>query len=109
MDARTADREEEFWRTQYRSRDYVTYGGKVHDYLPAYRYGIDASLQFPDRSFSELDEVLARNWPRARGTSSLKWAKARLAAEDAWTRMKKVAAAMKADAAAAAAATSEPA
>jgi hypothetical protein len=58
MDTRTADREEEFWRTQYRSRDYVTYGGKVEDYLPAYRYGIDASLQFPDRTFAEMDATL---------------------------------------------------
>jgi hypothetical protein len=95
MDTRTADREEEFWRTQYRSRDYVTYGGKVEDYLPAYRYGIDASLQFPDRTFAEMDATLERNWPRTRGRSSLKWAKAKLAAEDSWTRMKAAVAAAK--------------
>ena len=87
MDSRKVDREEEFWRTQYRSRSYVTYGGKVDDYLPAYRYGIDASLQFPDRSFSEMEATLERNWNRARGRSSLKWPKARLAAEDSWNRM----------------------
>jgi hypothetical protein len=87
MDRRTIDREEDFWRTQYRSRPYVTYGGKVDDYLPAYRYGIDAVLQFPDRTFADLLETLERNWPRARGRSSLKWPKARLAAEDSWNRM----------------------
>jgi len=54
MDARTLDLEEAFWRTQYRSRPYVTYGGRVDDYLPAYRYGIDASVQFPDRSFADV-------------------------------------------------------
>jgi hypothetical protein len=100
MDARTIDKEETFWRSQYRSRPYVTYGGKEHDYLPAYRYGIDASLQFPDRPFSEIEETLSRNWNRARGTSSLKWDKAKLAAEDSWTRMGKIIAAMKAEAAA---------
>ncbi len=100
MDARTIDREEAFWRTQYRSRPYVTYGGRVDDYLPAYRYGIDASIQFPDRSFADIEETLSRNWHRARGTSSLKWTKARLAAQDSWTRMGEIVAALKAAAAA---------
>ena len=95
MDARTIDLEETFWRTQYRSRPYVTYGGRVDDYLPAYRYGIDACIQFPDRSFSEVEEMLSRNWIRARGTSSLKWTKARLAVQDSWARMGQIVAALK--------------
>jgi hypothetical protein len=95
MDARTIDLEENFWRSQYRSRSYVTYGGLVEDYLPAYRYGIDASIQFPDRSFSDIEEMLGRNWLRARGKSSLKWPKAKLAAHDSWTRMSHIVAAMK--------------
>ena len=95
MDAITIDREEAFWRTQYRSRPYVTYGGRVDDYLPAYRYGIDAILQFPDRTFADVEEILSRNWIRARGRSSLKWVKAKLAAEDSWNRMGQIVAAMK--------------
>ena len=95
MDAITIDREETFWRTQYRSRPYVTYGGRVDDYLPAYRYGIDASIQFPDRTFADVEEILSRNWDRARGRSSLKWAKAKLAAEDSWNRMGQIIAALK--------------
>ncbi len=100
MDSRTIDFEESFWRTQYRSRPYVTYGARVDDYLPAYRYGIDASIQFPDRSFSDIEETLSRNWIRARGKSSLKWTKARLAAKDAWERMVHIIAALKVAAAA---------
>jgi hypothetical protein len=72
----------------------------VDDYLPAYRYGIDASIQFSGRSFSDMEETLSRNWPRARGTSSLKWTKARLAAQDSWTRTTGIIAALKAAAAA---------
>ena len=96
MDARTIDMEETFWRSQYRTRPYVTYGAKVDDYLPAYRYGIDASIQFPDRSFADLEETLSNNWLRARGKSSLKWSKAKLAAQDSWTRMTAIVAALKA-------------
>ncbi len=95
MDSRTIDFEESFWRTQYRSRPYVTYGARVDDYLPAYRYGIDASIQFPDRSFADVEDTLSRNWIRARGKSSLKWTKARLAVQDAWERMGHILAAMK--------------
>jgi hypothetical protein len=100
MDARTIDFEENFWRTQYRSRPYVSYGARVDDYLPAYRYGIDASIQFAGRSFSDMEETLSRNWPLARGRSSLKWTKARLAAQDSWTRTTGIIAALKAAAAA---------
>jgi hypothetical protein len=100
MDPRTMDREEDFWRTQYRSRPYVTYGGKVDDYLPAYRYGIDASIQFAGRSFSEVEAMLESNWLRARGKSSLRWSKAKLAAEDSWIRMSAIIAAAKEAAAA---------
>ena len=95
MDSRTIDREESFWRAQYRSRPYVTYGAREDDYIPAYRYGIDASLQFPDRSFADIEELLSRNWDRARGNSKLKWNKAKLAAQDAWTRMCTIIAAAK--------------
>ena len=100
MDPRTMDREEDFWRTQYRSRPYVTYGGKVDDYLPAYCYGIDASVQFPDRTFADVEAMLEKNWLRARGKSSLRWDKAKLAAEDSWTRMLQLVAAQKEAAAA---------
>ena len=96
MDARTIDMEETFWRSQYRTRPYVTYGAKVDDYLPAYRYGMDARIQFPDRTFSDLEETLSNNWLRARGKSSLKWTKAKLAALDSWTRMSAIVAASKA-------------
>ena len=102
MDARTIDIEENFWRTQYRSRPYVTYGARVDDYLPAYRYGIDACLQFPDRTFADVEAMLDKNWYRARGNSSLKWVKARLAVQDSWARMAQICANMKKAAAAAA-------
>lgn len=84
---RAIDLEEAYWRYHYPSRPYVCYGARLDDYLPAYRFGMDASIQFPGRAFSDLDEVLARNWYRARGRSSLKWEKAKLAAIESWTRM----------------------
>ena len=103
---RAIDLEEAYWRSNYPTRPYVCYGAKRDDYMPAYRYGIDACIQFPGREFSDLDEVLSRNWYRARGRSSLKWEKAKLAAVEAWTRMSAIVAAA---AAAEAAEAAEPA
>ena len=91
---RAIDLEEAYWRSHYPTRPYVCYGAKLDDYLPAYRYGIDAAVQFPGRAFSDLDEVLSRNWYRNRGRSSLKWEKAKLAAIESWTRMNGVIAAL---------------
>ena len=104
---RAIDREEAYWRSNFVSRPYVPYGARVDDYMPAYRYGIDASVQFPDRSFSDLEDVLSKNWIRARGRSSLKWEKAKLAALESWTRMSEIVAAAAAAAAAAVAAPPE--
>ena len=91
--SRAIDLEEAYWRAHYPTRPYVCYGAKLDDYLPAYRYGMDASIQFPGRAFSDLDGVLSRNWYRARGRSSLKWEKAKLAAIESWTRMNEIIAA----------------
>ena len=98
---RAIDLEEAYWRSHYVSRPYVAYGARLDDYMPAYRYGIDASVQFPDRSFTDLEELLSRNWLRARGKSSLKWEKAKQAALESWTRMSQIIAAAAAAAAAA--------
>ena len=92
--SRALDIEEKYWRAQYPTRPYVSYGAKLDDYLPAYRYGMDAAIQFPGRAFSDLEEVLARNWYRARSRSSLKWEKAKLAAIESWTRMNEAIAAL---------------
>ena len=73
------------------------------------RAGIDASLQFPDRAFADIEDVLSRNWNRARGRSSLKWTKARLAVQDSWTRTCEIVAAAKAAAAAALESEKDPA
>ena len=90
---RTIDLEEAYWRAHYPTRPYVCYGAKLDDYLPAYRFGIDACIQFPGRAFSDLDEMLGRNWYRARGRSSLKWERAKVAALESWTRMSEIVAA----------------
>ncbi|HEY4069752.1 MAG TPA: hypothetical protein VGM74_22780 [Burkholderiaceae bacterium] len=78
--------EETYWRANYASRPYVASGANYDDYGPAYVHGADARRRFPDREFDDVDSELARDWQRARSTSSLDWDAARPASRDAWHR-----------------------
>lgn len=76
--------EEAYWREHYSSRPYVIQGTSFYEYRPAYRYGVDAHRRFEGRAFEQLEPELMRDWDRVKGTSSLTWQEARLAARDAW-------------------------
>lgn len=76
-----------YWRDNYADRPYVESGAKFDDYGPAYVYGVDSSTKFGDRDFDDIEPDLARDWNRARGTSSLAWERARNASRDAWERV----------------------
>ena len=79
--------EDNYWRDNYASRDYVPSGSRYEDFGPAYAYGVDAFRQQPDRSFSDVEGDLGRNWDRARGDSSLTWDRAKSATQDSWHRL----------------------
>jgi hypothetical protein len=79
--------EDAYWRDNYSTRPYVTGDSSYDDYSPAYRYGWDSYSRYPDRSFDEVEPELGRDWPNARGQSSLEWERAKHASRDAWHRM----------------------
>jgi len=76
-----------YWKDNYATRDYVTAGSSYDDYGPAYSYGVDAFGRNPDRSFSDVESDLGRDWDRHRGGSSLTWEKAKSATRDSWNRV----------------------
>jgi len=80
-------REDVYWSSNYVSRPYVNAGASYDDYGPAYRYGTDAYIRQPSRSFNESEAELARNWEKARGKSTLSWERAKFASSDAWHRV----------------------
>lgn len=82
------DVEEAYWRENYVRRPYVAGGESFIEYRPAYRYGVDAHRRFDGRSFDDVAAELERDWNRVKGTSSLTWEKAQLAARDAWERVR---------------------
>lgn len=79
--------EELYWQEIYITRPYVsTYDYET--YRPAYRYGVNAYLKYPDRDFKELEPSLNKDWAGARGNSLLDWNQAREASRDAYDRLK---------------------
>lgn len=79
--------EDEYWRENYRTRDYVAADRSYEYYQPAYRFGWESYSQYGHRQFDELDDDLAREWDTRRGNSLQTWRQARAAARDAWMRV----------------------
>lgn len=81
--------EDEYWRTNYRDREYVDASTPYEEYQPAYRYGWESYPKYRGRKFDEVEPDLARDWAKARGETRLGWDKARNATRDAWHRVER--------------------
>lgn len=80
--------EENYWRSNYSKRPYVTSGTSYDEYGPAYQYGWEARGRHGDKQFEDVEGDLARDWDRYRGRSQLRWDQAKQATRDAWERVK---------------------
>lgn len=76
-----------YWRQHFRQRPYAGDGSHFEQYEPAYRHAVEAWGRSPAREFDQIEPLLSRDWPAARGTSTLDWERARQAASDAWQRL----------------------
>lgn len=79
--------EEAYWRDNFSGRPYVGEQANFDDYGPAYRYGLDAQVNYPGRDFNDIEPELSRDWGRFRGSSRLEWNDAKHATQDAWKRL----------------------
>lgn len=81
--------EDAYWRSAWRERAYIAEGTSYEDdYAPAYRYGVEAYLRYPERNYDDLETDLSAGWKAARGRSRIDWERARPAARDAWQRLR---------------------
>jgi hypothetical protein len=79
--------EHEYWRSNYASRPYVNPGTSYDQFGPAYQYGWESREKYEGKNFDDVEPSLNQDWSRAKGTSQLKWDKAKFAARDAWDRI----------------------
>ncbi|HET9984439.1 MAG TPA: hypothetical protein VFQ38_12655 [Longimicrobiales bacterium] len=82
-----AKAEQEYWRTHYAERPYVTADRTYDDLAPAYRYGWEARARYPERAWDEVEPDLGREWESRSDRPRLTWMDARPAARDAWDRV----------------------
>jgi hypothetical protein len=79
--------EDTYWRTNFRNRPYATSTQEYDYYQPGYRFGYDAANRYPNRSWTDVESDLSRDWNtyEHRGTST--WEQMKDAVRDAWDRI----------------------
>ena len=80
--------EDAYWRTNYRTRPYASSARRDYDYYePGYRYGFEAANRYHDRSWSDVERDLAREWNTYQYRGSSTWEQIKDAVRDAWDRV----------------------
>ena len=80
--------DDEYWKTNYRSRPYASAANRQYDYYrPGYRYGYEAANRYQDRNWDDVEDELSQGWNgyQHRGTST--WQQMKDAVRDAWDRV----------------------
>jgi hypothetical protein len=80
--------EDTYWRSNFRTRPYASDVERDYDYYrPGYRYGYEAANQYPNRTWTDVEADLSRDWSsyQHRGTST--WEQVKQAVRDAWDRV----------------------
>ena len=80
--------EDEYWRTNYRTRPYVTPGADYSTYRDAYRYGWESRVNRRG-TWDDAQSDLERGWDKAKANSRLAWSDAKDAVRDGWHRVER--------------------
>jgi hypothetical protein len=81
--------EDDYWRANFRSRDYV---GPKDDYemlRPAYRYGWESRVRTGGGRWEDAEADLQRGWNQSKYNAELSWDRAKHAVRDAWHRVER--------------------
>ena len=54
--------EDLFWRNNFKTRPYTKNEIDFDNYQPAYLYGVDSYLRYPDSTFDEIEPKLKDDW-----------------------------------------------
>src|SRR5215213_5514654 len=69
---------------------YVVPGVGGEEYTAAYRYGVLVADKHGQKTFAEVEPVLAEEWVTARGRSRLDWTQARPAVQEGYAGVVRV-------------------
>jgi hypothetical protein len=84
--------EDAYWRAHHTERPYVVADRGYDHYAPAYRYGVEAALNHPGKSWDEIEADLRRGWETPEQRLEGAWDEIKDAVHDAWARVTALAA-----------------
>jgi hypothetical protein len=80
--------EDDYWRTNYRSRPYASTGGQDYSfYQPAYRYGYESAHRNEGRNWNDIEPQLSTDWLTWESRTKSTWEEVKGAVRDAWDRV----------------------
>jgi hypothetical protein len=83
MAASTGD----YWREKHATQPYADKTLGYEHYEPAYRLGAEAAQRYAGRGFDDVENDVALDYEKNKGTSALPWDRARPAVKAAWDRV----------------------
>ena len=79
--------EEQYWRSNWNDRPYVTADRGFDFYRPAYQYGFESANQYRGREWNDVESDLRSGWDRFENKSQNTWENVKDAVRDAWNRV----------------------
>ena len=80
--------EDEYWRTNYKSRPYASSSSFDYDYYrPGYRFGAESASRYSGTTWDQAESDLRRDWDRYEHRGQSTWEQMKSAVRDAWDRV----------------------
>ena len=85
--AQELEAQNRYWREHFQSEPYYAQGKDFSAYEPAYRLGIEARGEYPNKQFGEVEDKLRMQYEtKQQDQRKLDWAEAKQAVRAAWDR-----------------------
>lgn len=76
-----------YWREHFQNEPYYAQGNNFDAYEPAYRLGIEARGEYPNKQFADVEDKLRMQYEaNQQAQRKLDWAEAKQAVRAAWER-----------------------
>jgi hypothetical protein len=81
------NRDESWWRDNWRNRPYATADRGFDYYSPAYRYAYDSRTRYAGRDWNDVEGDLRMGWEKFESKTDSTWENIKDAVRDAWDRL----------------------
>ncbi len=78
------NRDQSWWRDNFRDRPYATADRSFEDYEPGYRYAYESATRYRGRSWNDVEPDLRTGWNKFEGRGQSTWENIKESVRDAW-------------------------